>query len=440
VREQLLGNETLAALGFYREAAMRRADGDEQAAEVEELRASRLATDLELAIPVAQAQTATNLAKLEPDQGCYLGVRDENGQNAESFVHRLGRPISIVYDYLDYGAPFPMNWATTQANAGRAIQIAWEPDDIRAVRNDNYLENFAREAANCGTGVFIRFGGEMNGNWTPWGRDSAAYVEAFRTVHDVFNRIAPNVAMVWAPNQVPLANLDRYYPGDKYVDWVGISVYSVRYYDDDLSRPAFYDSPATMIEPFYKKYAGRKPLCLVECGVSRRSRVENTDADSYAGARITDLMNAVRVRFPRLKMICFFDRNNLTGAIPGRRLNDYSMPEGSSALAALKQAAADPYFLAQYSDNANSPMAYQQVLGSLPSGYSGAILASLTTYDLHPSIELKQADKSQILYRPYCGTIVANYGPATFTVYDSHGHIAQSLMVAAPSFNPHANR
>ena len=430
--EEHAGNLSLASTAYYKEAAMRRSQGDEQAAEVEELRASRVATDIALAVPVQNTDEPLRLAKLEPRQGCLIGVRDEEGTNADSFTQRLGRPISIVYDYLAYGDPFPMNWAQDQARAGRAIQIAWEPADIHAVLDDEYLEGFAQDAARCGTGVFIRFGGEMNGSWTTWGSDPAAYVAAFRTVHDVMARFAPNAAMVWAPNQVPLSNIDRYYPGDRYVDWVGISVYTVRYYDDDLSRPAFYDSPATMIEPFYKKYAARKPICLVECGVSRRSKVENTDADDYAAARICDLMNAVRVRFPRLKMLCFFDRNNLTGAIPGRRLNDYSLADGSLALQALKQAASDPYFLFRYSPGGESLDAYEKIGQSLPVGFSGPILASIITYDLHPALSIKQGDKTQTIYRPYWGRIEAHAGPVTVTVIDSKGRIAGMRALSAP--------
>jgi hypothetical protein len=426
------GNYALASDGYAKEAAMRRALGDEQAAEVEERRAGRLATDIKLSIPVEDAAPQVNLAKLEPAQGCLIGVRDEEGQNAESFVNRLGRPISITYDYLAYGDPFPMNWARDQARAHRAIQIAWEPSDIGAVMDDQYLEDFAVDAGRCGTGVFIRFGGEMNGNWTPWGRDAAEYIKAFRTVHDVMDRFAQNVAMVWAPNQVPLANIDRFYPGDSYVDWVGVSAYTVRFYDDNLSQPASQDSPATMIEPFYRKYSSRKPICLVECGVSRRSKVENADADGFAGARITDLMNAIRVRFPRLKMICFFDRNNLTGAVPNRRLNDYSLPEGSKALAALVQAAGDPYFIRNFSDADSAPFTYVPVAAAFPPGYSGPVLASIITYDMHPTLTLKQGGKVQTIYRPYLGHIAKEAGPTTFTVLDSHGKFAGALTVASP--------
>jgi hypothetical protein len=431
---QQTGNFALAAQGFYREAAMRRAEGDEQAAEVEELRASRLSTTVSLAVPVVLSQLQQHLAKLEPAEGCYIGVRDEERDHdlGDTFARQLGRPISVTYDYLAYGQPFPIAWARRQASEGRAIQIAWEPANIACVLDDEYLEGFASDAAHCGTGVFLRFGGEMNGFWTPWGRSPTLYKQAFRTVHDVMARIAPNVAMVWAPNQIPLANLDLYYPGDACVDWVGISLYTVRFYDDDPSRPAYQDNPATMIDPIYRRFASRKPICLAECGITRRSRIENVDADDFAGARLTDLLNAVRVRFPRLKMLCFFDQDNLTGAAPNRRLNDYSLPDGSLALAAVKQAAADPYFLSRFREDAGSPIGYEQVTTTLPRNYSGPIMASIITYDLHPTMLLSQAHKTQTLYRPYVGQVNSSAGPVNVTVTDSHGKVVQSIELALP--------
>jgi hypothetical protein len=174
-----------------------------------------------------------------------------------------------------------------------------------------------------------------------------------------------------------VSNVDAYYPGDDAVDWVGISLYLVRFYDDDLRRPAWQDNPIGFIAPFYQKYAARKPFCLVECGVSRRSRVEGVDADAFAATRIEDLLDAARVRFPRLKMLCWFDRNNLTGAIPDRRLNDYSNPPGSLALQTMQNAAADPYFLGSPTDHPT--VGYQRLSTSLPPHYTGILLGSLST-------------------------------------------------------------
>ena len=425
-QQERAGHYEQAAAGYEREAGLRRATGDPQGAEVEHRRARRLETDLALAVP-GPVPTPPRLAKFEPAAGCYLGVLDGDGGSADDFERRVGRPLALAFEYDAYGRPFPSRWARRQADEERAVQIAWEPNDIHAVRDDDYLERWADEAAQLGAPIFLRFGGEMNGAWTPWGRDPAAYRRAFRLVHDVMARRAPNVAMVWAPNAVPLENIDRYFPGDDVVDWVGLSLYLVRFYDDDLHRPAWQDHPLTFIEPFYRKYAARHPLCLVEWGVTRRSRVEGLDADLFAAARIEDLFSALKVRFPRLKMACAFDRNNLTVARAGRRLNDYSLPTGSLALSSYRRATNDPYFLTDVGRGVAAPYAYRRLQGRLPPDFDGVVAASLSSYALDDTLTLARPGLSRRQGRPYAFVPPPGPGPLTVRVQDPTGRTAAAV-------------
>lgn len=80
--------------------------------------------------------------------------------------------------------------------------------------------------------VAISFGHEMNGHWYPWGTKdttAATFVKAWRHIHDLFQEEgATNVVWVWSPNvvnPVPSVKLEPYWPGDAYVDWVGIVGY-----------------------------------------------------------------------------------------------------------------------------------------------------------------------------------------------------------------------
>lgn len=362
-------------------------------------------------------------------EGQYWG---QDTANSEYFAERVQHPVAVALDYDDYGRPFPYDWAVRERNRGRAIQLAWEPRDIGQVADDEYLNRWATDAGRSGAAVFLRFGGEMNGNWAPWGRSPDAYKRAFRVVHDVMARHAPNVAMVWAPNSIPIDNLDAYYPGDDYVDWVGISLYIVRFYDDDLSRPAWQDCIEGYVDPIYNKYATRKPICLAECGVTRRSKVEGVDADAYAKDRLIDLLDAVKLRYPRLKMLCFFDRNNLETAEAGRRLNDYSLPEGSQALDAVRYELADPYFLGSVGRENTAPSAYQRVGGALPAGYKGDIAASVSTYSLDPVLQVQRSGNVIKVGRPFRFAVPSGNGPLDITVYDEKGRTADRLQIAAP--------
>lgn len=425
-RAERAGNYEAASGAFGQEARLRARLGDPQGAEAQRRRAQRLHTDLAVAART-DARPAYALARLEPERGCLLGVLDESGREADAFEERAGRNVAVAFDYETYGRPFPMRWARREADGGHAVQIAWEPNSIDAVQDDAYLNRWADDAARCGTHVFVRFGGEMNGAWTLWGRDPRRYRRAFRTVAEVLHRAAPNAALIWAPNATPTDKLDQFWPGDAAVDWVGISLYLVRFYDDSLTRPAYNDHPATFIAPFYAKYAAHHPICLVECGISRRSRVENKDADDFAAVRIFDLLDAVKVRFPRLKMVCWFDRNNLSRARPGRRLNDYSLPGGSQALEAFRAATNEPYFLGRFDDA--SPYVYRRVMSKLP---NAPLTASLSTYHYQATLESFRDAVSLTLPRPFRFPIPAGRGPLLLRVHDRNNRIAGTFQYGVP--------
>ncbi|NOX28451.1 MAG: beta-mannanase [Actinobacteria bacterium] len=138
--------------------------------------------------------------------------------------------------------------------AGHLPVLAWEPwnfevestfdrrrgeqpdfalSTILAGDHDELINGWAEELAEWGRPVGIRFAHEMNGYWYPWsesvnGNATGQYVAAWRYVYDVFEAAgADNVIWIWSPNPtqptlIPLAGL---YPGDDYVDWIGIVGY-----------------------------------------------------------------------------------------------------------------------------------------------------------------------------------------------------------------------
>jgi len=362
------GDYAEASRDYHLEAQIYRSHGDLQGAAVEEEKAARWSTHIQMFVdapPDRSAQLAFYTGKkFEPVYGCYLGayVAGDNSlggggeygnaiyaNRAAALGERIGKPLATSWDYANYGRPFPLRWAQALLNDGIAPRIALEPNNgLSRVRDDAYLEQFARDAASCGGPIFLRFAGEMNGDWTAWHNDPSLYKAKFRLVHDVMARLAPNVAMIWCVNQVPEYNMDDYYPGDAYVDWVGVNFYSVLHHDNDPARPAGFENPASLLEYVYHKYAARKPIAICEYGASHRERLDPAvDYSVLAADKLTELFSALPREFPRVKMVGIFDNDNLNGAdvMPGRALNDYSVTDSDVMLAALTRCVAPDYFL-----------------------------------------------------------------------------------------------
>jgi hypothetical protein len=169
----------------------------------------------------------------------------------QAFEKLVGRKVSIASYYQDFasGPNFDAASATRLWNDGATPMLAWEPEDVRgpvtnqpayslatiiAGAHDQLITRWAREIARWRKPILLRFAPEMNGNWNPWspgvnGNLAGQYVRAWRHVHTLFVRAgASNVVWVWNPminftGSTPLANL---YPGDAYVDVVGLDGYN----------------------------------------------------------------------------------------------------------------------------------------------------------------------------------------------------------------------
>lgn len=79
--------------------------------------------------------------------------------------------------------------------------------------------------------LYFRPAHEMNGDWFPWSATDetspADYIGMWRRIHDIFADTAldeTHIQWMWAPNadEVGDVRAEEYYPGDEYVDWIGL--------------------------------------------------------------------------------------------------------------------------------------------------------------------------------------------------------------------------
>ena len=199
---------------------------------------------------------------------------------------------SIQLTFMTFGYDFDVNRLKYEHRRGRQLVVTLSPcttckgrddsvrlADIAAGKFDKYLTRNFQKIKQVKLPVVIRFAHEMNGYWPRWGMPKPAdprsfaypgntpkiYVKAFRRVHDVARKVgAKNAMFMWSPDiiQVPGVTLGSLYPGSKYVDIVGLSGYFTR--KDDAFHSRF--TPALKA---IAKFAGQKPIVVIESGVSR---------------------------------------------------------------------------------------------------------------------------------------------------------------------------
>ncbi len=166
------------------------------------------------------------------------------------YIDGVSQPFrTTLFEAVRQRGSIPMvDWLSWELSAGGSKR---QPDfqlaDIIRGDYDAHIRAWAEGAKAWGHPFFLRFGHEMNGAWFPWseaanGNRAGEFVRAWRHVHDLFAEVgATNATWVWAPNQEfdgsqPLAGL---YPGDAYVDWVGMDGYNWGAYPDRAGWVSF---------------------------------------------------------------------------------------------------------------------------------------------------------------------------------------------------------
>jgi hypothetical protein len=193
---------------------------------------------------------------------------------------------------------------------------------------DSYILQWAQMLKSVGRPLFFRPWWEMNGNWFSWGnRDPATYVAAWRHMHDLFSQAgATNVVWVWCPNVTDggAPHWTNYYPGDAYVDWVGIDGYNW----GGSAWKSFATRFAGASQNVYMDYAQRKPIMIAEYG--------SVEQGGDKGQWYRDMVTTVRGQFPSIAALVAWDSIDSP--------TNFTINTTSNALAGYMALASDTYF------------------------------------------------------------------------------------------------
>lgn len=302
------------------------------------------------------------LAKFEPEYGTYIGMYTERDPQMNNYYDRsekfYGKKHALYLAYSQVGKPFPKQYVARAKQAGAALQIAWEPmDGLDAVKEET-VRQWAREAKASGIPIFLRYASEMNGNWVVWHGDPQKYIQNFRMVHDIMEQEAPNVAMVWSPGDVPMYSIAPYYPGDDYVDWVGVSLYSEPYENGDPKQGNMQaTSPVERLDYLYRTYADRKPLMISETAVSHYANLPQESFTDYGLLNLQRLYEIMPYKYPRLKSITYFNVN----LEMKESKNNYLLRDNEAMMKLYSRMISSPFYLTKVEQ------------GARPSDYAGYV-------------------------------------------------------------------
>jgi beta-mannanase len=167
-------------------------------------------------------------------------------KDIDSFKSAYGKKPFLVMVFIGWGDSIKAETIKSIYSKGSAMVITWEPwdqasqeaidyDKVLSGGYDSYIASFAQQIKSVPGEVFIRFAHEVNGNWYPWSGikiGKQKYIALYRYIKDKFDSLGvANAKWVFSINQEDVPKEDNnhylfYYPGDGYVDYVGIDGYN----------------------------------------------------------------------------------------------------------------------------------------------------------------------------------------------------------------------
>ena len=220
-----------------------------------------LVTCIACVVPVTPTPTPTTNTILQ--WGAYVGDGTNDLVNFESLV---GKKVNLYADFEGWSNSFPSALSTKVGAQGKILVIFWEPsfgyDQIVNGSKDAYIKQFALGAKSYAYPIILAPFDEMNLNEEAWGyginnNTSFKFRTAWQHIHDIFvvNGVA-NVkfAITYNNDSVPnvIGNkMSDYYPGDSYVDYVGLDGFNfanpwktfAQIFDSAITEASMFNKP-----------------------------------------------------------------------------------------------------------------------------------------------------------------------------------------------------
>ncbi len=280
-----------------------------------------------------------------------LGVATEGApfsmQPLDAYSQLVGRAPSILMWYRQWNEPLLAGSEVTDVlDRGMTPIITWEPFDPTAAdagtdpnyslsailsgQYDGYIESAAQQAAAVGRPMLINFAPEMNGDWESWGpgvngNTASEYVAVWRHVVGIFRAAgATNVGWIWDPNAAwnSSTTYQAYYPGDAWVDWVGMDGYNFGTTTSDG-----WLSPLQIFSGSYASLRAltHKPIIIEETA--------SAEAGGSKAAWITSLETDIPKDLPAVHALVWFNIDKET---------DWRVNSSPAALKSFQQLVASP--------------------------------------------------------------------------------------------------
>jgi hypothetical protein len=224
--------------------------------------------------------------------GLKWGIYEPTAKTSMDTLHALEKKLDFTFDllvrYQSLDKGLPLKELQTAYKDNKLVELTMQTMfngknntglvyDILNGTYDEFLTKYAKDIKAFGHPVLFRLNNEMNGDWVPYSsyhfsKDTDIYVELWKYFHTLFRQNGvDNVLWVWNPNHLSKPDFAwnhalLYYPGDDYVDIIGMTAYNTGTYYSGEEWTSF----DQLYAPLYAEYSEwfPQPLMITEFGSS----------------------------------------------------------------------------------------------------------------------------------------------------------------------------
>lgn len=290
------------------------------------------ATDSAKQLPLYYYKTLPK-GDFEPESGCMTGAvifKDKfiHG-DMEKFEELTGKSHDIYGYEMKPSYPFPMDWMLNCLKSNKLPLVTLYPQNKDLPYDISAIETAAKTLNTYSIPMLLQF----YPNPSSYG-DSEKYSAFFTEAREIFKKNAPNVSFVWSVSPGMSDQGAAYYPGEEYVDWIGLSYY--------LNSDSTKEASLLPLEPWYYEWQSQKPL-IVFAAISHYSTKSTVYTEQESADSLLALYSAL-TQYPRIKAVVYQNENPSLGVPLKAPRENYLITENSKMLTAYKNSVRDSHF------------------------------------------------------------------------------------------------
>jgi hypothetical protein len=282
----------------------------------------------------------------EPQSGAYLGsyilANKALDFSIKNFENKVIKKHSLYLYNMIISESVPMDFILQCIANKSTPYIIISPDNTDDPYDYTHLESLAKEFSKLYIPIFVELYPVLEQKI-----EAKEYQAYFRYASSMFKKYAQNISLVWSVSTDSLYGSSRLYPGDDYVNFVGLS----HYIKNDTGTSAVYDFFNKM-DYFYYTYQKTKPILISKLGISHYSTDEHKYFSKESAQTLVNIYESVILKYPRVKGINYMNFNGVDiMGILERNVQDFSITEDETMLEAYKEVIQNKEYLSSIEIN-----------------------------------------------------------------------------------------